>query len=69
MVKGEPNAIIRAYRQRLNEVAGFLHVPEPISMKNIKDNNVYWLFFASHNPTGARIVRDIFRKYDRGIRN
>jgi three-Cys-motif partner protein len=68
LIKGEANAIVRGYRQRLKDVAGFAHVPIPIPMKNSRDNNLYWLFFASHNATGARIVNEIFEKYARRAR-
>ena len=62
LVKGERDATVRGYRRRLKDVAGFEYVPSPIPMKNSKDNAVYWLFFASRNRTGARIVSDIFTK-------
>jgi hypothetical protein len=37
-------------------------------MRNTRGAVVYYLFFASPNRTGDKIVRDIFNKYrDRGI--
>ena len=60
--------LIRAYRQRLRDVAGFKYVPEPIPMRNTKGATVYYLFFASPNATGSKIVEYIFNKYrDRGL--
>jgi len=44
-------------------VAGFKYVPEPIPMRNSSGAVVYYLFFASHNQTADKIVRDIFKKY------
>lgn len=55
--------IVRAFRARLREVAGFAFVPEPIPMRNTKGAVVYYLFFASHNAAGDRIARSIFGKY------
>ena len=60
----EPNEVIaEAFRERLKQVAGFKYVPQPIPMRNTKGAIVYYLFFASRNKTGAKIVRDIFDKY------
>ena len=58
-------AIAEAFRERLRTVAGFKYVPEPIAMKNSNNATVYYLYFASANQTGARIVNDIFNKYRR----
>lgn len=61
-----PNAnekIVQAFRKRLKDVAGFQYVPEPIPMKNSKGAIVYYLFFASQNKTGGKIVGEIFNKY------
>jgi len=55
--------IAEAYRKRLKEAAGFKYVPEPIPMRNSKNAVVYYLFFASPNATGARIVAEIFERY------
>jgi three-Cys-motif partner protein len=61
-------AVAKAFQARLKKVAGFEYVPEPIPMRNTKGAIVYYLFFASHNETGAKIVTDIFNKYrDKGI--
>ena len=45
------------------ETAGFEFVPEPILMKNTKGGELYYLFFASHQPVAKEIVDDIFNKY------
>jgi three-Cys-motif partner protein len=59
--------IAKAFQIRLNDVAGFAYVPDPIPMRNSTGSVVYYLFFASANKTGAKIVQDIFDKYrDKG---
>jgi hypothetical protein len=55
--------VVRAFRQRLVDVAGFKYVPEPIPLRNNEGATVYYLFFASPNAVGDKIVRDIFDKY------
>lgn len=55
--------VAEAFRKRLQEVAGFAYVPGPLPMRNAQGAVVYYLFFASPNKTGAKIVRDIFKKY------
>ena len=60
--------IVEAFRDRLKAVAGFGYVPEPLPMRNTKGSTIYYLFFASPNKTGDKIVRDIFNAYkDRGL--
>lgn len=60
---GSNDTIAGAFRARLRDVAGFAHVPEPIPMRNSKKAIVYYLFFASPNPTGAKIASHIMKKY------
>jgi three-Cys-motif partner protein len=68
--KAEGNVIAEAFRKRLRDVAGFKYVPRAMPMINTKGAVVYYLFFASPNKTGARIVKDIFTKYVRkGLNN
>ena len=55
--------IAEAFRRRLHEVAGFSDVPPPMPMRNSKDAVVYYLYFASPNKTGAKIVTEIFDRY------
>jgi three-Cys-motif partner protein len=55
--------LMQAYQDRLKNVAGFTYVPDPIPMRNTKGAIVYYLFFASPNNTGAKIVTEIFDKY------
>jgi three-Cys-motif partner protein len=63
-VEKVPNEdVAEAFRKRLQQVAGFSYVPRPVAMKNSNNATVYYLFFASHNATGARIVGEIFDKY------
>jgi three-Cys-motif partner protein len=64
LIKAGGNAdIVKAFRERLRTVAGFEEVPEPIPMRNSKNATVYYLFFASHNKTGAKIARHLLRRY------
>lgn len=55
--------IAAAFRDRLKNVAGFTHVPEPIPMRNSNGATVYYLFFASPKAVAGKIVRQIFDKY------
>ena len=71
---GEPSlekqgneAVAEAFRERLKSVAGFKHVQTPLPMRNTQGAVVYYLFFASQNDTGSKIVRHIFEKF--GSRN
>ena len=61
--KENNETIAGAFRKRLQEVAGFSHVPKPMPMRNSKGAVVYYLFFASQKPVAASIVTKIFRKY------
>ncbi|MGO9109304.1 MAG: three-Cys-motif partner protein TcmP [Thermoguttaceae bacterium] len=56
-------AVAAAYQERLKQVAGFAYVPDPMPMRNTRGAVVYYLFFASPNKTGAKIVSDIFNTY------
>jgi three-Cys-motif partner protein len=58
--------VAQAYRDRLKSIAGFPFVPEPLPMKNSTNSTVYYLFFASPNETGRRIVQHIFDRYRSG---
>jgi three-Cys-motif partner protein len=62
-VKTTHTPLINAFCERLKKVAGFMYVPEPVPMRNTKGAIVYYLFFASPNKTGHKIVKDIFDKY------
>ena len=61
-------AIVKAFSERLKEVAGFAYVPKPLPMRNTTGATVYYHFFASQNRTGGKIVRDVFDTYrERGL--
>ncbi|MGA2496669.1 MAG: three-Cys-motif partner protein TcmP [Tepidisphaeraceae bacterium] len=65
--KTDNEAVAQAFRERLKKVAGFEFVPDPMPMRNSTGAIVYYLFFASPNETGAKIVKEIFDTYrDRG---
>jgi len=61
--KTENWVIAQAFRDRLHKVAGFVHVPDPIPMRNTKNAIVYYLFFAAQKPVAEEIVEDIFNKH------
>lgn len=48
---------------RLKQAAAFRFVPDPLLMRNSKGGPLFFLFFASHNETGKKIVNYIFNKY------
>ena len=64
--KTNNQAIADAFRQRLQEVAGFAYVPRPIPMRNSNKAVVYYLFFASPAKPGGKIAEYLFGKYGRG---
>jgi three-Cys-motif partner protein len=55
--------ISEAYRKRLIDVAGFAYAPRPLRFVNRLGATIYYLFFASPNQTGGKIIEDIFRKH------
>jgi len=61
--KTSNKAVVNAFSDRLHKIAGFEFVPEPIPMRNSNGAVVYYLFFASPNKTGNKIVEDIMTKY------
>ena len=61
--KESNEAIVAAFRKRLQEVAEFQFVPEPIPMKNSNGATIYYLFFASPKEVAQKIIKDIFAKY------
>ena len=64
--KGTNEVFAEAYRERLKKVAGFKYVPEPVPMKTKNGSTIYYLYFASPNPVGAKIVEHIFDGYRKG---
>lgn len=61
--KQSNEVVAEAFRTRLQEVAGFKYVPEPLPMRNTRGAVVYYLIFASQNATGEKIISHIFKKY------
>ena len=61
--KASNEQVAAAYQERLKKVAGFDYVPDPMPMRNTRGAIIYYLFFASPNETGAKIVSDIFNTY------
>lgn len=52
-----------AFRQRLIQRAGFKFVPAPMPMRTKTNAVIYYLYFASQNETGKKIVSYIFDQY------
>jgi len=50
-------------KERLEKAAGFKFVAEPVLMRNSKGGPLFFLYFASHNETGKKIVNEIFNKF------
>ena len=61
--KAANESIAEAFRERLQKVAGFPKVPEPMPMRNTSGAVVYYLYFASQKPVAQKIVNAIFKKY------
>lgn len=69
-VKLGNDAVAKAFKKRLRDVAGFANVLDPIPMRNDQGGTVYYLYFASQSDTGNRIAKQIFDKYrTRGTRS
>ena len=62
-VKQPNDAIVGAFMRRLQDVAGFKFVPDPLPMRNSTNAVVYYLFFACGHPVAKKIIIDIFNKY------
>jgi three-Cys-motif partner protein len=62
-VKQDNDTIVAAFRERLNKLARFEFVPEPLPMKNSNNAVVYYLFFASPKPVAQKIIEGIFAKH------
>jgi len=66
--KTSNKTIVEAFRNRLKTVAGFGYIPEPLPMRNTIGATIYYLFFASPNKTGEKIISNIFDMYkNRGL--
>ena len=61
--KNDNESFAASFQKRLKEAAGFAYVPQPVPMKNSKNAVVYYLFFASNNEKGNKIVSAIFNNY------
>ncbi|MCK5518840.1 MAG: three-Cys-motif partner protein TcmP [Alphaproteobacteria bacterium] len=62
-VKQGNEDVVAAFMERLKKKAGFKYVAKPLPMKNSTKAIVYYLFFASQNQTGDKIISEIFKKY------
>lgn len=61
--KEDNETVAEGFRKRLQEVAGFKHVPSPLPMRNSKGAVIYYLFLASQKPVAQDIIEAIFSKY------
>jgi hypothetical protein len=57
LVKQDNAAIVKAFQKRLQTVAGFEFVPDPLPMRNSNNAVVYYLFFASQKPVAKKIMQ------------
>ena len=62
-VESANERIAEAFRKRLIDIAGFVYAPRPLRFENSVGATIYYLFFASPNKTGDKIIEDIFRKH------
>jgi len=62
-LKASNEEVVVAFRHRLQDVAGFDWVSEPMPMRNSKKSVVYYLFLASPKPVATNIVKDIIAKH------
>lgn len=62
-IKQSNDAIVRGFQKRLQNIAGFQYVPEPMPMRNTRNAVVYYLFFASAKPVAENIIKEIFAKH------
>ncbi len=67
--KQSNDAIAAAFRERLQSIAGFKNVPQPLAMRNSTNSVLYYLFFASPKDVANKIVENIFNKHRWGKRN
>jgi three-Cys-motif partner protein len=63
LVKQDNSAIVKAFQKRLQTLAGFEFVPDPLPMRNSNNAVVYCLFFASQKPVAKRIIEGILIKH------
>jgi three-Cys-motif partner protein len=61
--KQDNETIVAAFRERLQKVAGFKFVSNPLPMRNSQNAIVYYLLLASANATAGKISESIFKKY------
>jgi len=62
-MKESIRTIALAFRERLQEIAEFKHVSQPLPMRNTKGATIYYLFFASQQQVADHIIRHIFDRY------
>ncbi len=60
---GNNQTLATWFQKRIETVAGFKFVPEPILMRNSKGGKLYFLCFASHQSVAQKVILDIFKKY------
>lgn len=62
--KREPEALIKAFRKRLVEHAGFAIVSNGIPMRNSKGNIIYHLIVCSHNKKAADVLKPLEKHFN-----
>ncbi len=61
--KSSNEEVAEAFRRRLQDVAHFAHVPNPLAMRQSTGATVYYLYIASQKDAGRKIASHIFAKY------
>jgi len=68
-IKESNRTIALTFRERLQEIAEFKHVSQPLPMRNTKGATIYYLYFASQQQVADDIIRHIFNRYrNRGMK-
>jgi three-Cys-motif partner protein len=62
-VKKDTINVLKYYKNRLKNDAGFKFVPDPVPIHNKSGAIIYHLFFGSKNPTANRVAKYILNTY------
>lgn len=55
--------IVKAFCDRIKQVAGFNYTAKPLPVKNTKGGVIYYILFASQKQKAVNIANDIFNDY------
>jgi three-Cys-motif partner protein len=60
---GNNQTLAKWFQKRIETVAGFNFVPDPMLMQNSRGGKLYFLYFASHQSVAQKVILDIFKKH------